>query len=62
MVQGQYQRRGDRVTEAEFREALASARAIVESWPEWKKNILEQSGKATVSVPREPVLGECECF
>lgn len=44
------------MTQEEFRETMKIATAIVDTWPEWKKNILEYSSKSTVSVPREPIL------
>jgi len=34
---------------------VTDARKCMESWPEWKKNILVQSGKPTVDTPRKPV-------
>jgi hypothetical protein len=39
-----------------FRKALEEARRWVESWPDWKQNILEQSSQSTVSVPRPVVV------
>lgn len=57
-----HREREGNMTSDEIQAAYDAAKAIVGSWPEWKRNILEHSGKPTVSVPREPVLGENECF
>ena len=35
--------------------SLKIASALVESWPRWKQNILEDSSKATFPVARTPV-------
>lgn len=35
-----------------FRQHLISAREIVSKWPEWKKNLLQQTNKGTSSIPR----------
>lgn len=43
------------MSEKEFRAELAKASALVATWPAWKRNILEQSSRSTVSVPRTPV-------
>jgi len=43
------------MSEKEFRAQLARATALVATWPAWKRNILEQSSRPTVSVPRTPV-------
>lgn len=43
------------MTEQEFRERLAKASKIINSWPEWKRNLLADSSKPTFSKPREPV-------
>ena len=44
-----------KLTIEEVREQMKLAVKLVESWPLWKQNILEQSGKPTVDPPREPV-------
>ncbi len=36
-------------------EQFEIANAIVSQWPKWKQNLLEDSSKPTVSVPRTPV-------
>ena len=38
-----------------FRAHIKRVSAIVKSWPLWKQNILQNSMKPTVSVPRTPV-------
>lgn len=44
------------MTNEEFRQELEKARQLVESWPEWKRGIPEQSSCPTVRVPRPVVL------
>ncbi|WP_158261116.1 MULTISPECIES: hypothetical protein [Pirellulaceae] len=43
-------------------EVIAKANATIQSWPEWKKNLLVESSKPSNPTPREPVkassLGE----
>ena len=39
----------------EINKQVEAARKLVNTWPEWKRNILVQSGLATVSTPRTPV-------
>lgn len=48
------------MTEKEFKKQLEIATKIVESWPLWKQNILEDSSKSTVSKPRPPIFEDCE--
>lgn len=43
------------MTKAELREKIDRANKLVESWPAWKRNILINSSKPSVSVPRPPV-------
>ena len=43
------------LTKEEWSKQMEIAKKIVESWPLWKQNLLEQSSKPTVSVPREPI-------
>ena len=38
-----------------IREVCERAAKIVESWPVWKRGILESMSKPTVSVPRKPI-------
>lgn len=40
----------------EFQRHQAMAKSLVTTWPKWKQNILENSSKPTVSVPRTPVI------
>lgn len=35
---------------------IEHARAIMASWPAWKRNILVHSGQPSVTVPRKPVV------
>ncbi len=49
------------MSQQEFREQFAIATALVASWPAWKQNILENSSKPTVSVPRIPVDNQRVC-
>lgn len=44
------------MSKEEFDKQMQIAVDIVSSWPIWKQNLLEQSSKATVLVPREPVI------
>jgi hypothetical protein len=44
------------MTTEEFWAEVAKATKLVASWPKWKQNILEQSGKPTVDVPRQPIV------
>ncbi len=37
-------------------ETIANARALVATWPEWKRNILRDSASPTVRVPRTPII------
>lgn len=39
-----------------YDQAFAEANAIMNSWPEWKRGVLEASGKSTVNIPRTPPL------
>jgi hypothetical protein len=39
----------------DVREQMKIASRLVETWPEWKRNILVQSAQPTVDVPRTPV-------
>ena len=43
------------MSQEEFKKQFEIASALVETWPAWKQNILENSAKPTVSVPRAPV-------
>lgn len=38
-----------------LRESMDDASRIVATWPEWKQNILRDSAKPTLDVPRTPV-------
>lgn len=44
------------MTEEEFAKVYADAKAIVDTRPAWKQNILEISDKPTRTAPREPVI------
>jgi hypothetical protein len=49
---------GSKVAEvhaANFLDLLRRSNEIVDSWPEWKRNILVQSGQPTVRNPRDPI-------
>lgn len=46
----------------EVREQMALASKLVATWPVWKQNILEQSGRPTVDVPRDPIVNERDGF
>ena len=48
------------MTKTEFQKKLDQASKIVESWPNWKKNSLQDSFKSRTSRPREPVELESE--
>jgi hypothetical protein len=39
----------------QLQEQFEIADAIVSQWPKWKQNLLEDSSKPTVAVPRTPV-------
>ena len=39
----------------EFRAKLKEAKNIVEGWPDWKKDALKNSFKASNPGPREPI-------
>jgi hypothetical protein len=43
------------MTLEEMRQQIEDARKVVNTWPEWKQNILIHSAQPTVSTPREPV-------
>lgn len=43
------------MSQEEFRQQLANATKIVETWPAWKQQILESYSSPTVSVPRTPI-------
>ena len=43
------------MTKTEILEQVRLANAIVQDWPEWKRNILEHSLQPTNSVARTPV-------
>lgn len=55
-------RRADGMSEMDIQ--VISARRIMETWPEWKRNILTTSGKPTMDQPRMPVdnlaVKDCE--
>ena len=40
----------------EFRKKLNEASARVSAWPEWKKNVLQNSFKSKNDKPREPII------
>jgi len=46
------------MTKEEFAKQMAIAVKLVNSWPKWKRNLLEQSSKPTVEVPRKPVINK----
>jgi len=46
------------MTKEEFQKAMDIACEIVESWPLWKQNLLQDSASPTVRNPREPVINE----
>lgn len=51
------------MTKEEFKKVIKQARELIATWPEWKKGILEQSGKSTMSVPRKPILDpDKDCY
>lgn len=50
------------MTKEEFRKQMNIAVALVNSWPLWKQNLLEQSSKPTVSKPRKPVINPRCCL
>ena len=52
--------KGKPMTKTEFQKKLDQASKIVESWPNWKKNSLQDSFKSRTSRPREPVELESE--
>lgn len=37
---------------------LKWASNIVKSWPAWKQNLLRDSNKSTLDVPRKPIIGD----
>ncbi len=43
------------MTHDELVAQVKSANELVNTWPAWKRNVLENSGKSTVSVPRTPI-------
>lgn len=43
------------MSQEEFRKRLVANAAVVETWPVWKQNILQDSLSPTVPVPRTPV-------
>jgi hypothetical protein len=43
---------------SKFKKQLERASAIVDKWPAWKRNILNNSSCPTVAVPREPVIND----
>ena len=49
------------MTHEEFRERLREAAAVVETWPKWKQNIVQDSLRPTFDVPREPVVNDTYC-
>lgn len=51
-----------RMTEEEFQKQMDIATKLVNSWPLWKQNLLEQSSKPFVEVPREPVSNKDSDF
>ncbi len=44
------------MTEEELKRHIERVTKLVESWPKWKQDILKNSNKPTVDVPREPVV------
>lgn len=40
----------------EFKRQQEIAQRVVQTWPEWKQNLLENSAKPTVNVARTPVV------
>jgi len=49
------------MTQEEFNRQMELATKLVESWPLWKQNLLEQSSKPFVSEPRKPVINKETC-
>lgn len=41
--------------EKEIQQVILNAERLVQSWPPWKRNILEASAQPQVAVPRKPV-------
>lgn len=42
----------------DIRRLLRPVVRLVDSWPKWKQNIIEQSASPTVSTPRKPVVNK----
>lgn len=52
----------DKSCKFQFQRALNRATELVESWPLWKQNILDNCGP-TVKVAREPIMNlDCDCY
>jgi len=51
----------NKLTPADIYNRIEYATKIVNTWPKWKQNILENSNKAQFDVPRKPVNNSCEC-
>lgn len=49
---------GAKTDRQRFLNHLEWASRIVKTWPAWKRNILKNSSKSTLSTPRKPVLGD----
>lgn len=43
------------MTREELQQQIQNATKLVESWPQWKRNILIQNAQPTVSTPRPPI-------
>ena len=43
------------MNDEEFHKKMQQAKERVDKWPEWKKNILEESFKSKNDFPREPI-------
>ena len=43
------------MSQEEFKKQFDIASSLVAQWPIWKRNILEDSSKPTVAIPRLPV-------
>lgn len=41
-----------------LQEQIDLANKLIDTWPDWKKNILRDSGKSTLTIPRKPIVNE----
>lgn len=48
------------MTPEQLQQQIQEATELIASWPEWKRNVLRDSGKSMCDVPRKPIIQQEE--